>query len=438
MSVYVQVQDVAITPSGHMALVVTRPRLSGTACRLWDLTERKVIKEFGDTPGHCLSLHSANSIVYLSQPQAFFDCPYDVSIIHFIGDTHSVHENPGACRYVRVKPIVTYDDRYIVVSSALGYNDRSGRFLSPCLVVFDMTANMRRTCYDAKSVGLEDMMEDILSVQPCPRDESSVAVVVSCRQPDEEGDPPGSLNGGTLRESPTASDADDKFDLQIGFFILDLRQGCITAMNFLQPSPDVQFPPQLIFSVDFRLCMDQASCLYNLAENTAVAGYLGSPGTPPQCLALNGSAVVYYKGSVLYVLRVKDAALLARCEVHATICHITLCSDQRTLLVGCQDGTLASYVLVDPVSDRNPTKVVAGIKSRQVGDGEDLDGRLSRSWDKVEVASAPPYSRPPSAMSPGTKDRLILRQIKAVPRFRPKSDTMLYLNTKKSQACSVM
>lgn len=353
-----------------------------------------------------------------------------------------MHDNPGVCRYVRVKPIVTYDDRYIVVSSALGFNDRSGRFLSPCLVVFDMTASLKRTCYDAKSVGLEDMMEDILSVQPCPRDESSVAVVVSCRQPDEdeEGSSP-TLNREPLPLSQPAtptSDPDRPPDLQIGFFILDLRQGCITAMNFLQPSPGVEFPPQLVFSADFSLCVDQASCLYNLAENTAVAGHLGSPGTPPQCLALNGTAVVYYKGSVLYVLRVRDAALLARCEVHAAICHVALCSDQRTLLVGCLDGTLASYVLVDPVTDTNPTKVVAGLKSRQVGDDEDLDGRLSRAWDKVEVSSAPPYSRPPSAMSPGTKDRLILRQIKAVPRFRPKSDTMLYLNTKKSQACILM
>ncbi|KAK7100985.1 hypothetical protein V1264_023839 [Littorina saxatilis] len=433
-----KVQDMAITPSGHMVLVVTAPRVSGTACKLWDLTERKVIKEWGRSPGHCLSLHSANSIVYFSQPQPFFDSPYDISIIHFIGDTHSVHENPAACKYVRSPPVATADDRFLVLSSALGYNDRTGQFLSPCLVVFDMTKAMKRTCYDAKSVGLEDVMEDVVSVEPCLREESCIAVVVTCRQPPPAVEEVNNNVTPSTTPSPSSENVDvsqlaassappapldkQQDQLQVGFFILDVREGCILVMNFMQPAPDTPFPPHLVFSSDFTVCMDEASCIYNLSDNTAIAGHIPHPpDTPPQCLALDGAVAVYYKGSQLFVFRVGDAALLARCEVHAPVCHVTLCTDQRTLLVGCRDGTFASYVIVDPGTDQNPRSAVASIKSRQVRDGaaDEMNGRLSRSWDKVETASAPPYSRPPSAFTPGSKDRLILRQIKPVPRFRP-------------------
>ena len=93
----------AITPSGHMALVVTKPRLSGTACRLWDLTNRNVVREWGDTCGQCVAMHSVNSLLYFSQPQTLHDTPYDLSVLHFIGDTHSVHQTSALCRYPRIR-----------------------------------------------------------------------------------------------------------------------------------------------------------------------------------------------------------------------------------------------------------------------------------------------------------------------------------------------
>ena len=336
------------------------------------------------------------------------------------------------CRYVRAKPIITSDDRFIVISSALDYDDGACEFVSPCLVVFDMAAGMKRTCYDASSVGLEGVMEDVVRVMPCAHQESSVAVVVSCRPLAPQGEE-------TESDCPVQAPAQGPNpDRQIGFFVLNLRKGFISAMHFLQPGPDVHYPPRLVFSPDYSVCLDDASCVYNLVENTAISGFLPHPGSTPQCLALNGAAVVYFQGSELYVFRLNDASRLARCQVHAPIANLTLCSDQRTLLVGCLDGTLASYVLVDAMQDLNPEEVIRRLRSRQLpGEVDQTDGRLSRSWDKVEVASAPPYSRPPSAMSAGTKDRIILRQIKPVSRLRPKSDTLMYLNNK-SQACCLM
>ena len=42
------VEDYAISPDGNWVLVSTAPRLRGTAHKLWNMGERRVVQESGD------------------------------------------------------------------------------------------------------------------------------------------------------------------------------------------------------------------------------------------------------------------------------------------------------------------------------------------------------------------------------------------------------
>lgn len=423
----------------------TVPRLSGTATKLWDVPARRIILEFGDSAGWCVSAHTINAILYISQSQPSFEAAYDITVYHFYGEQFTIRENPGACRFLRVKPQLTYDDRYLVLSSALGFDSHTGLFRSPCVVVFDVADSMRRSCYDATSVGLEDVMDDVVAVQPCAQRESLVVVIISLRlslDPSVATMPNGETRSTSSSNSSSRPQSAMSSFQQFGFFILDVSTGTITAMCLdLPPQPRTgpTLSPSLIFSSDFQLCLDGNAFLFEIDQGCVFRGQLPLPGVP-EAFALGGAMVVYVADEhQLVVVRVQDGCVLGRCEVHARICLLRLCSDERTLLVGCADGTLTSYVIVDPLVGggvRSSQGSLEGVAHRDVIRDEEQKVILSRSWDKVEIKSYPAYSRPPSALRPGSNDKEILQQIQPVPRVRPRSDSLLYL--RKSQVCSVM
>ncbi|KAL8596042.1 hypothetical protein ACOMHN_021082 [Nucella lapillus] len=408
-----EVLDMAITPSGEMILVILKARLSGTACLLWYLPKRKVIKEWGDSGSYCVSMHTTDSLILFSQHRtSSLQPPYTITFLHFNHwrEHFTQEEYPDACKYVGARPVVSRDDRFVVVSSAEGWNISQGKVVSPFLIVFDRQCGMCSTFFDAGAVCLKDHLDSILQVQACSLDASSVAVLVSVKGDVTKGADPKPQKDG-LESSQ-----------KVGLIMLDLKQSTLSSLIFLDMHPSLSSPPRLLFSPDFSLCLDQASNIYNVHCRTSLAYSLPHPGTPPQCLALNGALVVYFKDSWLYVVRLSDARVTARCQLHELICHVTVCSDQRTLLVGCQDGKLTSYVIVDPVLDSDPSEVVNAIPSRQVpqeGAGKEAkEVTPVRRWDKV--TSAPAYSRPPSARcAEENLEQKALRAVLPLPRPRP-------------------
>jgi hypothetical protein len=148
--------------------------------------------------------------------------------------------------------------------------------------------------------------------------------------------------------------------------------------------------------------------------------------------------------------------------VHGQITALTVCHDSRTILVGCEDGTLLSYVIIDLPTDSDCHQIILqGLGTRQ---SITSNGRrpstvsgcgLSRAWDKVDrvTGSAPPYSRPPSAVLPsGPSDKLALglarsswtdsegnsQQQQHLGGRRASSSQLYRLNSCRSQACVVM
>ncbi|XP_012941866.1 NACHT and WD repeat domain-containing protein 2 [Aplysia californica] len=430
------VEDFAISPDGGWLLVSTRPRLRGTAFKLWNLEARQLVLETGDTSGYCVATHHTPCIVMVAQTDRSFGAPYHISVLQLTGDEFYQHVYMQSVDVIRAKPLVTRDDQYLVVSSAAQFDQSTGTFSSPQVCAFNMQDGMSMTSYDAVSLKFEEHLEDILEVRECPMPYkgSVVAAIFSCKDHISESD---SFNTPHTPHTPHTDTPDAPTLRTHGLFFLDLSTGSplLLCIPFPRPSYGVGTSP-LVFSRDLTLCLDQSSNIFHVPSGEFI-GQVPSPALPPRAMALDGRAVLYYSGSLLHAVRLSDGAVLASCEVHAPVCRLHVCEDEHTVLVGCHDGTVMSYTLVDP-QHGNAAIVLSKVGSRKVAYPEEIfDRSLSRrSWDKSEPAGS--YSRPPSAISPGPRDKILLRQVKAVPRKRFSVDTSSPQSSVKSQTCGLM
>ncbi|XP_067678714.1 NACHT and WD repeat domain-containing protein 2-like [Haliotis asinina] len=415
------VKDMAITPAGDYLLLTVVPKMSETSTRIWNMTERRVIKEFGNAPGYCVCLNEKNIIIYVGQKEITFRAPYYITVMQFAAGAFVEEEHAQALKFVLKKPFVTRSDRYLVVLTAKDYLENSGVYDTPTLCIFDLNKDMRLACYTLESLGLVDNEDDIIDLRPCPCMENWIAVIYSTNNAPKVCHY-GIENGYENNQS------------QYGFLLFEVGNGWVIRKiePFLDSAVDIQ---DVVFANDFTFCLDKESRIFDLMSGDYTSQILNPPSVP-KALLLDGYVVVYFEGSMIYAIRICDSQVIAKCEVHATICSLTLCKDDRTLIVGCTDGTVVSYVLIDPAME-NPQLVLARINSRQLPKSATpaVDGKASRSWDKIDQFSFRSYSRPPSVVSLGPKEKELLKRVQHVPRERPKSDIQM---RSKSAACSVM
>ncbi|RUS88580.1 hypothetical protein EGW08_003680 [Elysia chlorotica] len=441
--------DFAITPDGGWALVTTQPRLKGTAFKLWNLSERRVVMEVGNVAGHCVSMNQKPKIVMLAQKDTTYKSPFYISVLHIVDGEFYEHAYMHTITTIRSKPFMTDNDQFLVVNSTveppstLSTSDdvNSVGSSSPtfhtepkaCIYVFDVERGMKVTVCDAFSMKFEEHLLDILEVRPCSQpNRSLVAAIFSCKEKQSSLDD--DLSDGGYASSSSANAA---AGCPYGFFLLDAATGNLAQLciPFPKPSLGVGSNP-LIFSTDCTLCLDEQSNIFHIPSGEFI-GQLASPLNPPRAFILRNTVVLYYHESTLLVIRISDGVPIAQCDVHSSICRLQVCPDDRTVLVGCQDGGVLSYTIVDPAWE-NPSQILSCLPSREVGDQTKLGAGLHRrSWDKVEKDSVPGYQRPPSAMTAFSSDKYVLREIKALLRPRPKSDSHAEVGGR-SQACSLM
>ncbi|XP_059172229.1 NACHT and WD repeat domain-containing protein 2-like isoform X2 [Physella acuta] len=416
------VQDFATSPDGNWVLVSTTPRLSGTAFKLWDRTERRIVLEVGNVSGYCVSCRVTDSVLMVAQKENSFSAPYYLSALKFDKREFFEHTYVPTVTCVKSKPFVTHDDQYLVIHSADDINNNSEQS-SACICVFDLAGEMRKSTYDSSSIQFSDHLYDILQVWPCAQENTSlIAAIFSCKNskdnaPDDEDD--------HTNEKPQRT---------FGFFLLDVRTGSLTVLCIPFPTPSYEIGAHpLTFTPDCTMCIDDKANIFHTTLGRFI-GVASLSALPPQAFALRNTVLISYKDTTLYVTRLADGFPLAVCDVHACVCHVHVCADDRTVLVGCTDGSFFSYTIIDNSRD-NPTSVLSALPSRKVGNTDMFEYRSPRSWDRVGKNGCPNYSRPPSAVYPAGSDKLLLRQIKPVSRERPKSDTVTSF---KSPVCSVM
>ncbi|CAL1530131.1 unnamed protein product [Lymnaea stagnalis] len=413
------VHDFAISPDGDWALVSTQPRLKDSAFKLWNTKERRIVLEIGNVAGYCVAANRSPRVFMVAQKIDSFKAPYCVSSIHFSDDEFFEHGYTHAIRVVKAKPFITSNDRFLVVSSALEETDENSNLSRPCVCVLDIDQGMAMSTVDAADMKFEEHLLDILEIRPCRQGNGNfIAAVFSCKT---------SLPAG-VADPNINSDPDNH---TFGFFLLDASTRSLTLLCLPFPAPSyLAGSNPLIFNQDCTFCADENLNIFHPPSGKFLC-QVPTAVAPPRAFALRSSVLVGYTGSTLVVTRISDGATLARCEVHSPICHLRMCNDDRTVLLGCSDGTVLSYTIIEPGRE-NATLVLSSLGSRLVGDTSKFEKRLSRSWDKIDQVGCPNYSRPPSATNPPSSDKLLLREIKAA---RPQSDTIA---TVKSQMCLLM
>ncbi|KAL4236339.1 hypothetical protein ACF0H5_004726 [Mactra antiquata] len=409
------VKDFACSPDGQYVLVSSQPKKKNAAVKIWDMDERKVAKEFGNTAGYCIGANKSQAIIYVAQEELDFKAAYYITKFSFNDDSFTENTHPLSLKYILDTPFLTHDDQNVVVLTAQDYIETVAAFDTPTICAFALDDDYKVSYYTPESFQDAVNINEIKKVVPCSQDKDTVIVLYTTNAVIVD-----TTGNNTYRDTN-----------QLGLLILDIITGAINMIcePFLRPGTPIN---SIIFS-GAQFCIDSHYNIFDINTGTYCAN-LNDPGTPPSAVALHGTAVIYYKGSQLFVTSIVSGKQIARCEVHSTISHLTLCSDKRTIIVGCYDGTLISYVLIDP-SIENTDSIVSKIGSRSM-EGVVANGRVSRSWDRVEENSCPTYSRPPSALSTGPKEKVLLKQVKPAPKVRPNSDTLIYLNTK-SRTCNI-
>uniref|UniRef100_A0A2C9JHY2 Uncharacterized protein n=1 Tax=Biomphalaria glabrata TaxID=6526 RepID=A0A2C9JHY2_BIOGL len=415
------IQDFAASPGGDWVLVSTHPGMKNTAFKLWNIRERKVALEIGNVSGYCVSFKAQPKIFMIAPKIDSFKPPQHISAISFSGGEFYEHGYPHQITVIKSKPFITMNDKYLVVSSSLDDKDANSNFSTSCICAFDIDNDMHMSVTDAAAMKFEEHLLDILDVKPCHG--NTVAAVFSCKSHKE------SLSGRQDFYEPETH--------TFGCFFLDASKGTMTLLCIPFPKPNFQVGSNpLIFNTDCTLCIDEQGQIFHTPTGKFICQVQTPASSPPRAFALRSTVIVTFLGTYLYVTRIYDGVTLGQCDVHSPICHLHVCADDRTLLVGCSDGTVLSYTIIDPERD-NPTSVLSVLPSRKVGDQSIFEKRFSRSWDKINSDNGPSYSRPPSATDVSTNNKQLIAQLKTKSWTRPPSAVMPR-TTVHSQMCRLM
>ncbi|XP_064626001.1 uncharacterized protein LOC135486827 [Lineus longissimus] len=410
------VTNLSITPDGQYAFVATDTRKPNVTNKVWYVPERRLVYEFGSEPAFGVSTFNGDSIYVMynhntegHQPTFIKKLCLDEDTVREINYTNTANRALG-------RPFLSPDDQRLVI---LTEADGGGVFDSKIISVFKLCKDYSHTM-DAITISPDHLqtfvnVKRILDARPCYYKPTILIILYDTQEKVENG----MMNVGS--------------GYCKGLLLMDLETETVAHVcdSFLSPSTPID--SSLLFSKDMRICLDKESNIYDI-ETGFFLNQLHPEGKQPIGLTLGGTVAIFHDKREVYALRIDDCAEIARCNIQGDITCVTIGHDEHTIVIGCADGRVVSHVIIDEQREQK-SAIMKQIARRRFPLS---DGRASsRSWDKVDTASDPPYSRPTSGISLGIVDKELLRKVKPVPRIRPKSDTLLYLNPKTS-VCSVM
>ena len=420
------VKDYNVTADGEYALVALEDAKPGAYNKIWHISGRKIIYEFGNVPASIVPLETETTMISIIQDQVRFKEPFRISQFKFREGTFEEYQFDQTIPFLLSQPFITPGDKYLVVLSAESYDDEHAHYVNPTICAVSLQANVDICTYSAQQLRHIVQMRRILHIRPYANNSYTV-IVIFTNEPDIIDSEDGRKSRG--------------YDYSFGFMIFDVAAGvvCQVIENFLPPQTPMN---EVLFTSDVSICIDNESNVFDMGTGYFVK-QIHDKAVPPRKLALNGKVALYYNKCFLYAIRLFDGRCIGHVNVHGQISCMELCHDERTIILGCEDGSLVSYVLIDQAFD-DLVDVLPKVLSRQSPLKTTQQSALVRSWDKVDFENAingPPYSRPPSAIVTGPNDKELLRKVKPLvrprSRERPVSDTVLYSPTN-SKTCIVM
>ena len=414
-------QSFAVTNDAEYALVTLKSSRLDLVNKIWHVTGRRVIYEFGAVGAHTVALLGSVAIVAVYQEYASFHAPYHVTLFRFADGSFDEYRLEPTVPFLLSTPFVTPDDKFLVALSATSYDERLGDYIEPTIVAVALSGPISMRTYGNADMRDVVRMRRILHIRPYPKSIYAILVLF------------------TKERRPTPEQR--RYDHCYDFMIFDVYNGVVCELieNFLTPSTALE---RVLFPKDVSICVDDHSHVFDMRSGAYVKRIANVPASPPRCLALDGRVVLYADRQHLHAVRVADDKRLARVDVHAAIECVVVGNDGRTVVVGCRDGTLVAYALVDVDTD-DVTEVLLAIRSRvcrppSASDAADDCRRLRhRSWDKLDACDRTPSSRPPSAaLHKGPSDREVLSKVQLLERELFVPNNLWTMN--RSKACSIM
>ena len=412
----------AITNDAEYALVTLKLSRVDLVNKIWHVTGRRIIYEFGAVGAHTVALRNSVAIVAVYQEHASFHAPYYVTLFRFADGSFDEYRLEPTLPFVLSAPFVTPDDKFLVAMSAASFDERLGDFVEPTIVAVDLNGPISMRTYGNDDMRDVVRMRRILHIRPYPKAMYAILVLFTKER----------------RPTPERRRYDHCYD----FMIFDVYNGVVCELieNFLTPSTALEC---VVFPPDVSICVDDHSHVFDMRSGAYVKRISGAPSSPPRSLALGGRVALYARGRHLLAIRIADDHCVACVDVHADITCVHVAHDERTVVVGCRDGTLVAHVLVDVDAD-DVTDILLAIRSRVcrppsalAGGGDDCRRLRHRSWDKVDACDRTPSSRPPSAaIRKGPTDREVLSKVKLLERELFVPNNLWYTN--RSKACVVM
>ncbi|PAA74233.1 hypothetical protein BOX15_Mlig033440g3 [Macrostomum lignano] len=390
------VVDCAISSCGDYAVASVVQRNPNTTNIVWSLSERRILAEFGNVPGHLLPCRHSSDVYIVDQAEVAFKQPFGITRLA-LGDGAV---RPEACGesasipHLLGRPFLTGNDRLIVCLTARDLDCARAYYIEPCLFTWNTGTGQTRLI-GPSMLSAFGLVRRILAVQPClaGSDEGGSDVVVVYTEEEEALDSVRSPDQRRFTQSVMIIDVET----------LTLR--CL-APNLLPAGTD---PDRLSFSRSGEYCVDADNYLYSVAAGLPLRR-AAPAGFQFRCFALADSLMLFSRGRRVRAYRVPECAPAGELDAHHEVRAVEARSD-GSVLVACQSGNIFAYRLVDSPSERAALEAVQAIRSREL-----LDPKRTRSWDRL-IGSSPAtsdggggdgggdYSRPASKAAAANRKR---------------------------------
>ena len=426
-----------VSSNGTHVVVSVLSSKNNVANKVWYLNERKILYEFGTSPAYSVPLANQNTVAIIYQEELTFKYPFDFVLLKLNGDNFDDYRVHNAVNFILSEPFVTAEDKYLVCLTADDYDEVRAFYVNPTIFAIQLTTNTNNHAENGQNgntngtnglkggwhvetysaFDFKDSVEmtRILHVRPHPLGPYCVLVMFT-----RESDP------------LTANEVINGYHHCYGFMVLDLCSGvlCQVVQELIVPPTPLD---GVMFTPNMRYCIDTKSNVFDLDSGFFVK-QIFTEELRPRALALNGEIVLFFQNTMLFAVRLKDCKPIGSVNVHKEITTVVICHDWRSVVVGCKDGSILSYAVLDlELDEKKSGEEIMNIANKQ--QLLSLTFRLNsacRIWDKVSPPTGRPYSRPPSGSSTGPSDGELLRRIAPSAKQKPS------LELTRSATCAVM
>ncbi|CAD5119596.1 DgyrCDS8197 [Dimorphilus gyrociliatus] len=400
------VKGAAISCDGNYAVISLTGSERGDSNWIWDIKQRKVLLEIGEASASVKALQNSNTFACLHQRANTFrsaslfcliefgDFEEDTVQLRYANEIIDEDHVENIAEYVLKDMQLSSEDKFAVLLSANNYDERQATYVGTSLTVIDLKDSLEVKTFDEDRLREhDDSLQKIVDFNVHTNNPYLVTLIYSIEK----------------RENNQC----------LGLMELDICSEIALRIIVDLFSPVVQLE-KVLYENNNQYCIDDQCNVINL--DTGLIERKIVDENLPRSFAHNGRLLIFYNQDKLWVRRTADGSIIGKITTSAPITCIKVCQDDRTILVGLEDGAVLEYIIVDPLND-DPNKILSELPTRIKHIGPNS---VKRIWDRVDTETGlPPFvsSRASSASRfrlSSRKEKELLSSVETV-NFYPRN-----------------